>query len=60
MEADWRKSCCKKVYQCKHYNGCTEGKCATSAGSASKIHGTLNGVGQLFVAGMGGIRRPLG
>eukprot|EP01050_Picozoa_sp_SAG11_P009879 SAG11_NODE_962_length_6376_cov_3.798471_2_plen_493_part_00 len=60
MEADWRKSCCERVYQCQAYNGCTEGKCTTSAGSSSLIHGTLNGVGQLFVSGIGGIRRPMG
>ena len=36
------------------------GACGSSAGSSSKIHGTLDGVGQLFVAGIGGIRRPLG
>jgi sucrose-6-phosphate hydrolase SacC (GH32 family) len=60
MEADWQKSCCERVYRCKSYSGCTEGECATSAGASSKIHGTLNGVGQFFVSGIGGIRRPVG
>lgn len=60
MEADWKKSCCDRVYQCTNYSGCTTSQCTTSAGSSSKIHGTLNGVGQLFVAGIGGIRRPVG
>lgn len=60
MEADWQKSCCEQVYQCKSYSGCTTSQCTTSAGASSKIHGTLNGVGQLFVAGIGGIRRPVG
>ena len=33
---------------------------AWSTGSKSPLHGTLNGVGQLFVTGLGGIRRPEG
>jgi hypothetical protein len=60
MEANWQKSCCEQVYLCKSYSGCTTTQCTTSAGASSKIHGTLNGVGQLFVAGIGGIRRPVG
>lgn len=60
MEADWQKSCCEQVYKCSDYTGCTTSQCTSSAGASSKIHGTLNGVGQLFIAGIGGIRRPLG
>ena len=59
--ADYRKDCCEKVYECQDYRGCPlNGACGSSSGSSSKIHGTLDGVGQLFVAGIGGIRRPLG
>ena len=68
MEADWRKSCCERVYQCVNYTGCTtnelhgegKGKCSTSAGSSSKIHGTLNGVGQWFVSVRSQLSEPQG
>jgi hypothetical protein len=41
---------CATCFTCKQWD----------VGSASKVHGTLNGVGQQFISGIGGIRRPLG
>eukprot|EP00040_Diaphanoeca_grandis_P022458 m.120654 g.120654 ORF g.120654 m.120654 type:complete len:517 (-) comp28822_c0_seq2:151-1701(-) len=38
------------TYQCKHW----------LSGSLSQMHGTLNGIGQWFVGGLGGIRRSEG
>lgn len=36
-----------RMYECKKW----------TSGSLSQLHGTLNGIGQFFIAGLGGIRR---